>query len=83
MTTSRSAGTIGGIADRRIGSVVGTLGKILAVKRTIQLRDERRCSVMSKSFSKVVATVFLLAVCAAYVAAYAIDEKQVDPQKIY
>lgn len=38
---------------------------------------------MGRFSCRVVATAFLVAVCAAYVAAYSIDEKQVDPQKIY
>jgi hypothetical protein len=38
---------------------------------------------MGKSFSKMVATGLMMALCAAFVAAYSIEEKQVDPQKIY
>ncbi|MFO7975791.1 MAG: hypothetical protein R6V12_14285 [Candidatus Hydrogenedentota bacterium] len=38
---------------------------------------------MGKLIGKVVATGFLVALCAAYVAAYSIDEEQVDSQKIY
>ncbi len=38
---------------------------------------------MSKSFTRVVATGIILALSAGYVAAYSIDEKQIDTQKIY
>jgi hypothetical protein len=38
---------------------------------------------MGKWTVKLVAAGFLVAVCAAYVAAYSIEEKQVDRQKIY